>query len=248
MNADLPLITNISSLISRENTVFTRSFNYTHSIPFASYCRSSTVWFFHGWRLINPPSLHLPSPFFSLPSSRGERKAREISINYENPFRADTGPTCPPVYSDNIRLIATRTVTANRFTPLGIIITRATVSVSLAFRFVHATMWGRKKEANDTFTHPCGIIWEELGRFPTGMNVLEHFGPIKEAVCLFKRDIQFARLFEKIVKKKGERKEKYRFQSKCIWREGGGDCMVHGKSSLFNHRVGGYFLFGSFGN
>ena len=72
--------------------------------------------------------------------------------------------------------------------------------------------------------------------------MLEHFGPIKEAACLFKRDIQFARLFEKIVKKKGERKEKYRFQSKCI------DCMVHGESSLFNHRVGGYFLFGSFGN
>lgn len=49
------------------------------------------------------------------------------------------------------------------------------------------------------------------------MNVLEHFGPIKEAACLFKRDIQFARLFEKFLKKKKKekkkRKEKYRFQS-----------------------------------
>lgn len=49
--------------------------------------------------------------------------------------------------------------------------------------------------------------------FPTGMNVLEHFGPIKEAACLFKRDIQLARLFEKIAKKRRKRKEKYRFQS-----------------------------------
>lgn len=63
--------------------------------------------------------------------------------------------------------------------------------------------------------------------FPTGMNVLEHFGPIKEAACLFKRDIQLARLFEKIAKKRRKRKEKYRFQSKCIWWGGwrGGDCM-----------------------
>lgn len=86
--------------------------------------------------------------------------------------------------------------------------------------------------------------------FPTGMNVLEHFGPIKEAACLFKRDIQLARLFEKIAKKKEKEKGKISLSERganvfggvvggvvTAWKRW---IMVHGESSLFN-RVGGYF-------
>lgn len=43
--------------------------------------------------------------------------------------------------------------------------------------------------------------------------MLEHFGPIKEAACLFKRDIQFARLFEKIVKKRGRERKNIAFRA-----------------------------------
>lgn len=51
--------------------------------------------------------------------------------------------------------------------------------------------------------------------------MLEHFGPIKEAACLFKRDIEFARLFEKIVKKKGGEKGKISL-SEQMYLAGGG--------------------------
>lgn len=76
-----------------------------------------------------------------------------------------------------------------------------------------------------------------VGCFQRGMNVLEHFGPIKETACLFKRDIQFARLFEKFLKKRKRKRKRerkniaFRASSKCIWyREWGGwrlgsDCM-----------------------
>lgn len=92
--------------------------------------------------------------------------------------------------------------------------------------------------------------------------MLEHFGPIKEAACLFKRDIQFARLFEKFLKKKKKGKEKEKGKISLSERRAnvfgiesgvvGGWVvtawkrwiMIHGESSLFNRVI----FCSSFGN
>lgn len=101
-----------------------------------------------------------------------------------------------------------------------------------------------------------------VGCFQRGMNVLEHFGPIKETACLFKRDIQFARLFEKFLKKKKKGKEKEKEKISLSERRAnvfgiesgvvGGWVvtawkrwiMIHGESSLFNRVI----FCSSFGN